>query len=282
MRLFLLTLFVLLALGCPSSPPPGNSANTTNRNAAANNNNRTSNAVPQYTYEIVKTYPHDPNAFTQGLVVHNGVFYEGTGGRASDSFRSSLRRVEIETGKVQQKFDLAGDYFGEGITIFGDNIYQLTWQEETAFVYDLNTFKLIRELRYKGEGWGLTHDGTNLIMSDGTHVIRYFTPESFEQPVRTLVVSDENGRPVMRLNELEYVKGEIWANVWETGWIVRIDPQTGKVVGRIDLQKLADEVEDKERQSDVLNGIAYDEASDRIFITGKKWSKIYEIKVMPK
>ena len=235
--------------------------------------------VPVYSYEIVKTYPHDPKAFTQGLVVHNGFFYEGTGGyRNSDDHSSSLRKVEIESGKVLQKVDLADDYFGEGITIFNGKIYQLTWQENTAFVYDLNNFALLQRFNYNGEGWGLTHDGQNLIMSDGTHVLRFLNPENFER-IRTITVLDEKNKPVLKLNELEYVKGEIWANIWQEGWIARIDPATGKLVGRINLEKLADEQMDKDEKADVLNGIAYDEASDRIFITGKKWRKVFEIKI---
>jgi glutamine cyclotransferase len=234
-----------------------------------------------YDYEIVKTYPHDAKAFTQGLQFHDGVLYEGTGGKQDDPYTSSLRKVELETGRVVQKHDLAPEYFGEGITILNDKIYQLTWREMTAFEYDLKDFKLLREIRYSGEGWGLTNDGTNLIMSDGTHVIRFVNPQDFKT-VRTIVVNDEKGRPLMQLNELEYVKGEIWANVWETGWIVRIDPATGKLLGRIDLDKLADEEQSKNRKADVLNGIAYDAASDRLFVTGKLWSRLFEVKVNPK
>lgn len=269
---FLLLLLVLSTVGCGPSPAPGNNVNN-----GVNRNSSPKSTVPVYGYDIVKSYPHDPAAFTQGLVFHNGFLYEGTGGKSGDEFYSSLRKVEIETGKVLQKTDLSRDYFGEGITIFNDQIYQLTWREMTAFVYGLNDFKLIREFRYTGEGWGLTHDGTNLIMSDGTHVIRFVNPENFKT-VRTIVVNDEKGQPLMRLNELEYVKGEIWANVWQSAWIVRIDPATGKLLGRIDLEPLLFQ----EKVEDVLNGIAYDEAADRIFITGKLWKRLFEIKVNPK
>jgi len=148
----------------------------------------------------------------------------------------------------------------------------------TAFEYDLKDFKLLRELRYSGEGWGLTNDGTNLIMSDGTHVIRFVNPQDFKT-VRTIVVNDERGKPVMQLNELEFVKGEIWANIWQTGWIVRIDPATGKLLGRVDMNKLSDEVQEKNPHADVLNGIAYDPAGDRLFVTGKLWPSLFEIKV---
>ena len=150
----------------------------------------------------------------------------------------------------------------------------------TAFVYDLN-FKKTGEFRYAGEGWGLTHDGTNLIMSDGTHVIRFVDPDDFKT-VRTIVVKDENGKPVMQLNELEFVKGEIWANIWQSGWIVRIDPKDGKLLGRIDLNTMVDDEQSKNRRADVLNGIAYDAAADRLFVTGKQWTRLFEIKVNPK
>lgn len=252
-----------------------NSTNKPNANTAE------SAKIPEYSYEIVKTFNHDPSAFTQGLVVHNGFFYEGTGGKNGDPFFSSIRKVEMESGKVLQKFDLSRDYFGEGITIFNDKIYQLTWREKKAFVYDVNDFKLVKEFTYSGEGWGLTHDGTNLIMSDGTHILRFVNPETFET-VRTLTILDEKGKPEMEINELEYIKGEIWANIWTSPEIVRIDPATGKIVGRIDFEKLANETMDKSRDADVLNGIAYDAATDRIFITGKKWNKLYEVRIVPK
>lgn len=253
-------------------------------NPPPNNNNKVAipkpAAVPQYNYEIVKTYPHDPTAFTQGLEFRDGVLYEGTGGKEGDNFYSSLRKVDFASGKVLQKYDLPREYFGEGITIFNDKIYQLTWREMTAFVYDLN-FKKTGEFRYAGEGWGLTHDGTNLIMSDGTHVIRFVDPEDFKT-VRTIVVKDENGKPVMQLNELEFVKGEIWANIWQSGWIVRIDPKDGKLLGRIDLNTMVDDEQSKNRRADVLNGIAYDASADRLFVTGKQWTRLFEIKVNPK
>lgn len=235
-------------------------------------------AVPVYDYEIVNTYPHDPKAFTQGLEFHDGFLYEGTGGKEGDDFYSSLRKVDIVNGKVLQKHDLAREYFGEGITILGDKIYQLTWREMTAFEYDLKDFRLLREVRYAGEGWGLTNDGTNLIMSDGTHVIRFVNPADFKT-VRTIVVKDEKGKPVMQLNELELVKGEIWANIWQSGWILRIDPADGRLIGRVDLNALADEEMDKNPRADVLNGIAYDEAGDRLFVTGKNWRRLLEIKI---
>ncbi len=282
MRSYLILSLIVLALSC-GNDSNSNARPVNNASPSPSNSNKSPGAVTQYTAEIVKTYPHDPKAFTQGLVFHNGFLYEGTGGKPArgDDFFSSLRKVELETGKVVQKYDVPVDYFGEGIAIMGDKVYQLTWTERTAFVYNLADFKLLREVRYQGDGWGLTHDGTHLIMSDGTHVIKYLNPEDFTT-VRTLAVNDERGQPLMKLNELEFVKGEIWANVWETGWIVRIDPVTGKLLGRIDFASLVDHVQDKIPKADVLNGIAHDAAGDRIFITGKNWPNLYEIKVNAK
>lgn len=282
MRFYFLIFTAILSFACSGTPTNSN-ANAVSVNKNTNAANNVSAKIPEYTYQIVKTYPHDRAAFTQGLIFHNGFLYEGTGGSRArgDNFYSSLRKVEPETGKVLQKFDLADPYFGEGITILNDKIYQITWHEGTAFVYDLNDFKLLREFRYSGEGWGLTDDGANLIMSDGTHVIRFVNPENFET-VRTIIVFNEKGKPLMNINELEFIKGEIWANVWQEGKIVRIDPANGKLLGIINLEKLTDEQMDKDEDADVLNGIAYDEAADRIFITGKKWRNLFEIKIVPK
>lgn len=282
MRFYLFIFIVSITMACNSTTGNANKplVNSTN-NPAANNTDTVK--APEYSYEIVKTYNHDPKAFTQGLIYYEGSLYEGTGGSRArgDNFYSSLRKVDLDTGKVEKKFDLADDYFGEGITIMNDKIYQVTWQQNTGFVYDLNDFTLLKEFKYSGEGWGLTNDGTNLIMSDGTHVIRFINPENFET-VRTITVLDEKGKPVIDINELEYIKGEIWANVWQKGDIIRIDPANGKILGRIDFEKLMDDTMDKSRDADVLNGIAYDAKNDRIFITGKKWNKLYEVKIVPK
>src|SRR5688572_2401359 len=178
MRFYFLLLFATMAVSC-GNPPPTNSTNVSNTAPKS--------TVITYDYQIVKTYPHDPKAFTQGLEFKDGIIYEGTGGKEGDDFFSSLRKVEYTSGKVQQKYDLPREYFGEGITILNDKIYQLTWREMTAFEYDLKDLKLLREIRYSGEGWGLTTDGTNLIMSDGTHVIRFVNPQDFNT-VRTIVV----------------------------------------------------------------------------------------------
>jgi len=283
MRFYILILFVFLFSTCNgTSNNVNNTTNAGNGNANRTNSNTPATTAPAIsTYEIVKKYKHDEKAFTQGLVVHNGFFYESTGEYGD----SSLRRVEIETGKVLQKKDIAEDYFAEGMTILNDKIYQITWRENVAFQYDMN-FNLIKEFRYSGDGWGLTNDGTNLFMSDGTHQIRVLNPENFEM-VRSFLVKDENGKPIFKLNELEYVKGEIWANIWHSeeigkpNYIARISPQDGKLLGWIDLQNISPD--DQKRDSEnVLNGIAYDAAADRIFVTGKNWKNLYEIKLKPK
>jgi len=232
-------------------------------------------AVPVYGYEVVHVFPHDRDAFTHGLVFHEGNFLESTG----EVGRSSLRRVEVDNGKVLQKVDVPPPYFAEGITLLKGKIYQLTWQHQLGFVYDALTFEKTGEFKYTGEGWGLSNDGQSLILSDGTNHIRFLDPENF-QVTKTIAVVD--GRTaVLEINELEYVKGEIYANIWHADRIARIDPQTGKVVGWINLAGLLSpgEVQDEEA---VLNGIAYDEASSRLFITGKLWPKIFEIRITQK
>lgn len=285
MRFYLLILFAFFAFSCGTETPvnrPNTNVKPTNSNV--NNTNTASGKTPltTYGYEIVNKYNHDSKAFTQGLVFHNGFLYESTGQLGE----STLRRVELETGKVVQKYDLARDIFGEGMTILNDKIYQISWQNGLAFVYDLNDFKLLKQIRYAGEGWGLTHDGKNLIMSDGTHVIRFVDPENF-QTVRSITVMRENGQPLMEINELEYVKGEIWANVWHSeninlpNHIARIDPQSGKLLGWINLDGISPS-DIKSGEENVLNGIAYDEATDRIFVTGKRWKNLYEIKLKAK
>jgi len=289
MRLFLLILFSVFAVACKTETPanrPTVNNNSVNTNKNVNAPDQTANKIPIYTYEIVNTFKHDPKAFTQGLVIHDGFFYESTGEYGD----SSLRKVEIASGKVLQKKDLDDDYFGEGLTIMNGRIYQLTWRESVAFVYDLNDFKLLKEFRYQGEGWGLTNDGKHLILSDGTHVIRFFDPETF-QMVRTITVFREGGKPLLDLNELEYVKGEIWANIWRAddpqilgkpNHIARIDPNSGKLLGWIDLGNISPEDVRRDPSSNTLNGIAYDAASDRIFVTGKNWRNLFEIKLKEK
>ncbi len=231
-----------------------------------------SGEIPVYAYRIVNTYPHDPDAFTQGLIFEGGVLYEGTGLRG----RSSLRRVVLNTGEVLQRRELSDDYFGEGITLFGDRIIQLTWQSRIGFVYDKADFELLRSFTYPTEGWGVTHDGDRLIMSDGTSTLYFRDPETFEE-VGRVNVRDSAGA-VSRLNELEYVAGEVYANVWQTDRIARIEPRTGRVIGWIDLEGLLS-VEDRQG-ADVLNGIAYDSEKKRLFVTGKLWPKLFEIELV--
>jgi glutamine cyclotransferase len=232
-------------------------------------------AVPVYGFEIVGTFPHDGRAFTQGLIFHDGALVESTGQYGE----STLRRVELKTGRVLQKVDVGAQFFGEGLTLLGGKLYQLTWQNKRAFVYDPQTFEKQGEFRYDGEGWGLTHDGQSLILSDGTNQLRFLDPATF-RVTRTVSVFDR-GRPLRDLNELEYVKGEIYANIWHDERIVRLDPQTGKILGWIDLKGLIrpSELPDEEA---VLNGIAYDAAGDRLFVTGKMWPKLFEIKLKQK
>ena len=227
-----------------------------------------------YTYEVINTYPHDRNAFTQGLVYEDDVLYEGTGLKG----RSSLREVELETGKVLQKLDLVAQYFGEGITIWGDEIIQLTWQSHVGFVYDKDSFELLHEFSYPTEGWGITHDSKRLIMSDGTSTLHFLDPETLEE-IGSVQVYDSNG-PLVRLNELEYINGEVYANIWQTDRIDRIEPETGRVTGWIDLTGLLS-AEDLSQPVDVLNGIAYDAEHDRLFVTGKLWPKLFEIRLIP-
>ena len=229
-----------------------------------------SDVIPVYTYNITNTYPHDRDAFTQGLVFEDGVLYEGTGLYA----QSTLRRVELETGDILQIRELSDEFFGEGITTYGDEIIQLTWKSNVGFVYEKDSFELLQEFNYSTEGWGITHNGTCLIMSDGTSTLHFLDPQTFEEIGQLEVFANDD--PVTRLNELEYVQGEIYANVWQTDRIARISPATGRVVGWIDLEGILT-TEDRSEPVDVLNGIAYDADTDRLFVTGKLWPKLFEI-----
>jgi len=235
--------------------------------------NRPVNTTPiNYTYEVVKTYPHDQNAFTQGLVIENGVLYEGTGLYGN----SSLRRVDLETGKVLQIYALPNQFFGEGIAVFGDRVLQLTWRSQTGFVYDKHSFALLQEFSYPTEGWGITNDGNQLIMSDGTATLYFLNPETFEK-VGQVEVHDGNN-PVTRLNELEYINGEVYANIWTEEKIAIINPHTGQVTGWIDLTGICNQ--ENQDPNSVLNGIAYDAEGGRLFVTGKLWSQLFQIKLI--
>lgn len=284
-NLVLTAIIGLLAL-CHTSCSGGNSTPTTP--AADNPNdglppeihslraavNDPVNPLPVYTYQIVNTYPHNRTAFTEGLFFLKGCLYESTGLNG----QSSLRRTDLATGNVLQRVDLDPQYFGEGIAPFNGKLYQLTWQTHIGFIYDLNTFQLITNFTYPYEGWGLTTDGHSLIESDGTDQIHYFDPASFTETRHVTVTA--RGHPVKNLNELEYIKGELYANVWRSDCIVRIDPATGNILGLIDFSGLLDP-SDRDAHTDVLNGIAYDPATDRLFITGKCWPKLFEIKLKP-
>lgn len=227
--------------------------------------------APVSGYQVVRTYPHDRRSFTQGLTIVDGILYEGTGLKGE----SSVRKVRLETGEVLQVKKLEDQYFGEGITVVADAIFQLTWQSEVGFVYDRNTLERRRTFTYTGEGWGLTYDGSRLVMSDGSSTLRFLDPKTLKETGRLQVT--DGGRPVNQLNELEFVKGEIYANVWQTERIARISPKTGQVVGWIDLAGLLSAPDSA--GVDVLNGIAYDAQKDRLFVTGKWWPKLFEIRI---
>ena len=229
---------------------------------------------PVFGYRIVNSFPHDPDAFTQGLFYHNGLLYEGTGQEAG----STLREVELETGKVLRQLNLEASLFGEGITLYQDRIYQVTWQNKVGFVYDRETFRLLNKIYYSTEGWGLTTVNDRIAMSDGSNILWFFDPGLFTVVSRLEVYDHE--KKVDQLNELEYINGEIWANIWMTDLIARIDPATGRVNSYVNLASLFPEHRRRETGADVLNGIAYDEEGKRLFVTGKRWPKLYEIRVI--
>lgn len=230
-------------------------------------------APRSYRYSVVNVYPHDRDAFTEGLVFTDGVLYEGTGLYGD----STLRRVDLHTGNVLQFINLSSQFFGEGITIFEDKIIQLTYREHKGFVYDKNSFELLREFSYSTEGWGITHNGSALILSDGTATLHFLNPETYEE-TGTINVHD-NGTAVTMLNELEYIHGEVYANIWLTEKIAIINPQTGAVRALINMSGIRNY--ENLYAGDVLNGIAYDTVGERLFITGKWWSLIFEIKLVP-
>ena len=259
-KIFVIGLLILIGLFCICS--------CSNLEPSTN-----SNVIPVYTYKVVNTYPHDQSAFTEGLVFEDGVLYEGTGLPGY----STLRRVKLETGEILQICELPPQLFGEGLTIYGNKIIQLTWQSHIGFVYDKYSFKLLQEFNYPDEGWGITHDEKRLIMSDGTETLHFLDPETFEEIGQIEVFA--NDIPITRINELEYIQGEIYANIWKTERIARIDPLTGQVIGWIDLRGILSPENDSETV-DVLNGIAYDTNNDRLFVTGKYWPKLFEIELM--
>lgn len=240
----------------PSAPPPAEAS-----------------PAPVQGYEVARAYPHDPEAFTQGLFWRDGHLFESTGHYG----RSTVRKVRLEDGAVLQSQTLSADYFGEGITDWEDRLISLTWRNGGGFVWDLPTLTPTAIFTYEGEGWGLTHDATRLIMSDGTADLRFLDPDTLVETGRITVT--DGGRPVDRLNELEWIEGEIYANIWQSDRIARIDPATGRVKGWIDLAGLLSDAERASVEDDVLNGIAWDPAARRLFVTGKHWPRLFEIRL---
>jgi glutamine cyclotransferase len=264
-RLALMAVSTLTLAGCPhhdshaTSIPPDPASAT---------------EVAHYTPQVVHTWPHDADAFTEGLFFRNGDLFESTGLNG----HSNVRESRLTDGKVLKEIVVPSAYFGEGIVAIGSKLYQVTWKTETGFIYDADTFARLGEFKYSGEGWGLTTDGKLLILSDGTSHLRFLDPANFSV-VRTIDVR-ENGQEVTRLNELEYVRGDILANIWQTDRIVRIDAATGQVKGEIDCSGLLSPA-DRTPRTDVLNGIAYDETNDRLILTGKFWPKVFEVRLVP-
>lgn len=233
-------------------------------------------ALPVWGYEVVRSYPHDREAFTQGLFWRNGFLYESTGMEG----QSTVRKVRLETGEVLQRVDLPTDVFGEGIVDWDNRIVGITWLSQTGYVLDLERFSLVGRFGYVGEGWGLTRSEREIVMSDGTAELRFLDPKTLKETRRLKVTAE--GRPLDKLNELEWVDGEIFANVWQTDRIARIDPKTGRVTGWIDLAGLLPMLARVAGHTDVLNGIAYDAAAKRLFVTGKRWPRLFEIRLVRK
>jgi glutaminyl-peptide cyclotransferase len=268
-------LMLVLALGLAASALPRLQALPSQARAKAAAPAPAPAAPLWYDYTVVNVYPHAPDAFTQGLIFRDGFLYESTGQYGE----SSLRRVELETGRVVQRLEVDARYFAEGLVDWGERLIQITWQSQVGFVYNRRTFVREKTFRYTGEGWGLTHDQRRIIMSDGTEQLRFLDPTTLAETGRVTVT--DRGYPVSQLNELEMVKGQIMANIWNTDTIVLIAPDTGRVAGRIDMRGLL-AAADRARGVDVLNGIAYDARGDRLFVTGKLWPKLFEIRLRPR
>ncbi|MCW3984658.1 MAG: glutaminyl-peptide cyclotransferase [Candidatus Bathyarchaeota archaeon] len=245
---------------------------STSPNPSATPTTTPTGVAPTYTYQIINTYPHDTNAFTQGLVFHQGVLYESTGGYGN----SYLRRVDISSGNVLQEFKLSNAFFGEGLALVNNSLIQLTWLEHTGFVYDKETFSLVGNFSYNTEGWGLTYDGTKLIMSDGSSTLYFMDPTTYA--ITGQITVKDGNKPVNYLNELEYVNGDVYANIFLEQKIAIFNPQTGQVKSWIDLSG----IHQSSDLNSVLNGIAYDQQNDRLYITGKNWPNLYQIKIVQK
>lgn len=264
--------FSLLLVGCSLA------LSCNNADTPAPDNTTTETAAPVIQFTVVNKYPHDTLSFTQGLAVHNGQLYESTGNPENIATNGSwIGPVDLLTGKSQKKATLEKQDFGEGMTILNNKVYYITWTSHKGYVYDLATFKKIKEFSYTTDGWGLTNDGTNLIMSDGSNKLYYYSPDSLKL-LNIVSVTDHNG-PVANINELEFMNGAIYANQWETPNILKIDPASGKVIGRAILESLVNENKNAFPSADVLNGIAFDSATGKIYVTGKKWPSLYEIKL---
>jgi len=251
-----------------------------NNGSSATDDDLNKEAIPTpiINYALVNTYPHDTTSFTEGLLIHNGQLYESTGSPEDMlQTRSLFGTLDLTTGNIKKKVELDRDkYFGEGITFLNDKIYQLTYRTKTGFIYDAKTFEKSGEFSFPGkEGWGMTTDGTFLILTDGTNILYYLDPSDFKT-VKTVQVIDEKG-PVGKLNEAEYINNSIYANVYETNFIIKIDPVSGKVTGLLDLTSLANEAKSRYSGSMEMNGIAYDSISRKVYITGKMWPTLYEI-----
>lgn len=273
-RLLLPVLCLLLVASC------NNGSNNEENKEQDNTTGTEANPAPAVlTYSIINAFPHDTTSFTEGLFVHNGTLYESTGSGNNGKYDSWAGTVDLKTGKAQRKITLDPKYFGEGITIFNGKLYQLTWQNHVGFVYDASTYKKIQEFNYPGEGWSLTHDSTHLIMSDGTNKLQYLDPATLK--VVKIVGVEDNYGPVGNLNELEYIEGYIYSNQWQTNYILKIDPASGKVVAKADLSALVAQVRSKYSGAEELNGIALDKENGKIYVTGKCWPTLYEIKFNP-
>ena len=263
-------LLALLLAGCAAPSPEGPAPSGSPSGVPS----EPPDSVVHYTYDVLNVYPHDEGAFTQGLAFADGVLYEGTGRRG----RSTLRSVDLETGVIRGRAVLPADYFGEGIALYDEWIVQLTWRAGVGLVYTREELALIDEFSYDTEGWGVTYDGRHLIMSDGTSALHFLDPDTFEAGYSVDVA--DAGEPVDALNELEYVNGLVYANVWTTDMIAMIDPADGRVAGWLDLTGLL-ESQSAAPAADVLNGIAYDAVNDRLFVTGKLWPWLFEIRIAP-
>ena len=277
-NLIIIPIIVMMVISCSGNGNSDTQQNAKQNETKKNNVQTTSNKVdsiqkPKVTkFEIVRIFNHDTHAFTQGLIYHNGYLYESTGQRG----QSSLRKINPKTGEVIKKIDIADEYFAEGLALYKNKLYQLTWVSHICFIYDFQTFKKNGSFDYDGEGWGITNNNDNLIMSDGTNMLRFIDPVTYNV-TKSIPVVDNNGSPVFNLNELEYVNGEIWANIWQTNRIARIDASTGVVNEFIDFSELWNYLK-VTTGTDVLNGIAYDYDTKTFYITGKNWDKMFEIK----